>query len=537
VELEGKSMIGSRRAAARGEVFHAANPQTGEKLDPGYSSASADDVNEAVQLAADAAAEYGARAGKEKGVFLREIAAQLEKRAEPIVARATQETALPAARIQSELGRTSNQLRFFAGIIEEGSWAMARIDRADPQRKPLPKPDLRSMLRPLGPVAVFCASNFPLAFSVAGGDTASALAAGNPVVVKAHPAHPGTAELAGEAIRDAARNCEIPEGVFSLLFDAGNFAGGELVRHPLIKAVGFTGSRAGGRALMKIAESRSEPVAFYAEMSSVNPVFILPGALRERREAIAEGLFGSATTGAGQFCTKPGVVLLEEGEAGRGLAKSLAERFAAAPEFALLTSGIQTAYASGTRARAQEPGVRKTAEGAPIEGSGFGAQAALFETDAATYLAHDDLGAEIFGPETLLVYHSQHGDILEIARRLEGHLTATIHGTEEDLRNYADLVAILETKAGRLIFNGFPTGVEVCHAMVHGGPFPATSDGRTSSVGGQAIYRFTRPVCFQGFPQAALPAELQDANPLGILRQVDGKWTRDALGASSRAAS
>ncbi len=533
MELTGRSMIGYRSGGTGGESFAAANPATGEKLAPAYFTATTGELEQAARLATQAFAGYGRLPGRKRGVFLRAIAEQIEKLSEAIVARATLETALPAARVQSEIGRTCNQMRFFAGVIEEGSWLAARIDRADPSRKPLAKPDVRSLLRPLGPVAIFCASNFPIAFSVAGGDTASALAAGNPVVVKAHPAHPGTAELVGNAVREAARGCGMPEGVFSLLFDAGTRVGLELVRHPLMKAVGFTGSRAGGRALMDAAALRPEPIPFYAEMSSVNPVFVLPGALRERRDQMAEGLHASATQGGGQFCTKPGVVVVHDDPDARALAKTLGDRLAATPEFALLTAGIQSAYAARIEARAHEAGVRKTAEGQGTTSVGFRVRTALFETDAATFLSHEDLSSEIFGPQTLVVFHSGREQLLEIARKLEGHLTATVHGTEDDLREYAELVAILETKAGRVIFNGYPTGVEVCHAMVHGGPYPATSDGRSTSVGSQALYRFVRPVCFQNFPKAALPEELRNENPLSIWRLVDGQWTRDVIPATT----
>jgi NADP-dependent aldehyde dehydrogenase len=377
-------------------------------------------------------------------------------------------------------------------------------------------------------VAVFCASNFPLAFSVAGGDTASALAAGCPVIVKAHHAHPGTAEMVGLAVRDAVRSCSLPEGVFSLLYGPGSEIGTALIRHPLVKAGGFTGSRAGGRALFDAASSRPEPIPFYAEMSSVNPVFILPHAMRERRDQIAAGLHASVTLGAGQFCTKPGLVLMAADANAQAFAGKLGELMASTADFTLLTSGIHSAYQEGVTSRVDHPAVEVVAQKAAPEGQG-GCQVgvALFRTDMKSYLEHPELGAEVFGPSTLLISHSGRADLLEFAGAMESHLTATIHGTEEDLREYADLLALLETKVGRLIFNGFPTGVEVCHAMVHGGPYPATSDGRSTSVGTRAILRFTRPVCYQGFPDAGLPDELKDDNPLGIWRLVDGQWTRD----------
>jgi NADP-dependent aldehyde dehydrogenase len=384
------------------------------------------------------------------------------------------------------------------------------------------------MLRPLGPVVVFGASNFPLAFSVAGGDTASALAGGNPVIVKAHAAHPGTSELVGQMVREAARECAMPEGVFSLLFGSGAEIGTALMKHPLVKAGGFTGSRTAGRILMDVAASRPEPIPFYAEMSSTNPVFILPGALRERGDSIAAGLHTSFTMGAGQFCTKPGMVFVPDGHHAAAFTDKLRHLVGGSAPFHLLTKAIYSSYDSALAGRKTKTAVSLVAE-APkaAPGSGFQVGAALFETDAETFLG-SDLDAEIFGPTTLLVRHSNRDQILEIARSLEGHLTATIHGTAEDLRDFADLIAILEGKVGRLVFNGFPTGVEVSHAMVHGGPYPSTSDGRSTSVGTRAIFRFTRPVCYQGFPNDALPEELKDENPLGIWRMIDGQMTRDA---------
>jgi len=375
------------------------------------------------------------------------------------------------------------------------------------------------MLRPVGPVAVFGASNFPLAFSVAGGDTASALAAGNPVVFKAHPAHPGTGELAGAIISEAVRNCSMPDGTFSLLFDSGYEVGAALVQHDGICAVGFTGSFGGGRALMDLASKRHNPIPVYAEMGSTNPVFILPGALAERGQQLATGLHGSFTLGGGQFCTKPGLVFAES-QHSSGFTEQLRTATSNGPAFSLLTAGIASVY---QQKQAKRAGL-KTAAGAAA-GDGFSAQPILLETTGQEFLSHHALSEEVFGPTTLLVHCSAREEMLKSARELEGHLTATILGTEADLEDYADLLQILETKVGRVIFNGFPTGVEVSHAMVHGGPYPATSDGRSTSVGSRAIFRFARPVSYQGLPQSALPAALQDSNPLGILRLWNGKWT------------
>ena len=527
-KLSGRSIIGFREGQGAGEPLYATNPRDGQSLQPGFVPATPDEIELAVRLASEAFAVYGRVPGRERGELLRRIAARIEAIAGELIERVEQETALPQARLQAETARTCGQLRLFAEVAEEGSWVSARIDYADPDRKPVPKPDIRSMLRPLGPVVVFGASNFPLAFSVAGGDTASALAGGNPVIVKAHAAHPGTSELVGRAIQACVRESGLPEGVFSLLFGHGAEVGTALMKHPLTKAGGFTGSRRAGRVLMDIAAARPDPIPFYAEMSSTNPVFILPGALHERGESIAAGLHASFTMGAGQFCTKPGMVFLPKGGDAASFREKLRQLVAGSTPFHLLTATIHSSYGSAVAGRKTDAKVKLVAEAPQADGSdGFAAGSALFETDAASFL-DSELDAEIFGPTTLLVRHSNRDEVLKIAQGLEGHLTATIHGTEQDLRDFADLVAILESKVGRLVFNGFPTGVEVCHAMVHGGPYPSTSDGRSTSVGSRAIFRFTRPVCYQGFPNESLPNELKDENPLSIWRLVDGQMTREA---------
>jgi alpha-ketoglutaric semialdehyde dehydrogenase len=524
-KISGKSLIGFREGAGSGEPLYATNPTTGERLQPGFVPATNEEVERAARLAAEAFETYRNVSGRDRAKFLRTIAAKIEAIADDIIERAMQETALPKARLQGETARTCGQLRLFAQVAEDGSWVNARVDHADPDRKPAPKPDIRSMLRPLGPVVVFGASNFPLAFSVAGGDTASALAGGNTVIVKAHQAHPGTSALVGRAVQESVRECGLPEGVFSMLFGSGSQIGTALMKHPLVKAGGFTGSRTAGRTLMDVAASRPEPIPFYAEMSSTNPVFILPGALRERGENIAAGLHGSFTLGAGQFCTKPGMVFLPQGADASALASKLRELVAGSAPFHLLTKAIHTSYDSAIAQRKKEDHIKVVAEGSQKTAAGFAVNSALFETNAASFPG-SNLDEEIFGPTTLLVQHSSRDQVLQIARELEGHLTATIHGTELDLRDFADLVAILESKVGRLIFNGFPTGVEVTHAMVHGGPYPATSDGRSTSVGTQAIFRFTRLVCYQSFPDSALPDELKEANPLKLWRLIEGKMSQ-----------
>ncbi|HEX8171705.1 MAG TPA: aldehyde dehydrogenase (NADP(+)) [Thermoanaerobaculia bacterium] len=476
-------------------AFYATDPATGEQLEPAFTPSTVEDVDRAVRGAAKAFESYAYASGARKAELLRAIAANLEARREEIVARAHRETALPLPRLKSELWRTTGQLQMFADLVEEGSWVDARIDTRQ-------HVDLRSMLRPLGPVAVFGASNFPLAFSVAGGDTASALAAGCPVVVKAHPAHPGTSQLAGECIAAAAAEFD---GLFSLLFDPGIEVGVELVRHPLIRAVAFTGSRRAGTAIMELAAKRPEPIPVYAEMGSVNPVFILPNALRTRGEEIAAGLQASVTQGVGQFCTNPGVVITPDD----GWTRAFEEKLATSAPGTMLTAGICRAYHDGLQRLAATSGVeqRVRVESDPTRTAG----AALFVTRAETFLANRELMEENFGPSTLVV-HAGGGELLDIARALEGQLTITVWGDDEDLAAHRELLRILETKAGRLVCNGYPTGVEVSPAVVHGGPFPATSDGRSTSVGTRAIERFTRPVCWQNFPESALPPELRQGD-------------------------
>ncbi len=526
--LRGYSILNGEPREGAGVTFEGFDPAAGTRLDPVFHSASTEDVGLAADLAGDAFAIYGRFSGKEKGRFLRHIAMGIEGIAVELVERAYRETALPEKRLQGELARTANQLRLFAQLVEEGSWANARIDPAQPERTPLPRADLRSVLRPLGPVAVFGASNFPLAFSVAGGDTASALAAGNPVIVKAHSAHPGTSEFVGQVISRSVRECGLPAGVFALLFGAGAQIGSALVKHPKVKAVGFTGSRSAGQALMQMAAARPEPIPCFTEMSSTNPLFVLPEALRMRGEQIAEGLFGSFTLGVGQFCTKPGLVFLPAGDEADKLVASLKDRTKSATASAMLTEGICRSYKTGVTQRQGHGSVELLAQNGSEDGAGH-VFPALFQVSGSDLLRDSELAKEIFGPSTLVVRYEDRKELIALAHALEGQLTATLHGSDTDIAAFADLIEVLETRAGRLIVNGYPTGVEVCHAMVHGGPYPATSDSRFTSVGTQAILRFVRPVCYQDFPQAALPDELKDENPLGIWRLVNGALTRDPL--------
>ena len=527
MDLAGQSLIGYHRGAKTGSVLNGFNPATGEVLPPAFYSASENETDEAIRLAAECFLSYSAADRSKRASFLRRIAENLLEFGEALVERAVLETGLTAGRIRNERERTCFQLRFFADMVNEGSWIDARIDHGDPARRPSPRPDLRSMQRPLGPVAVFCASNFPLAFSVAGGDTASALAAGNPVIVLAHYSHPGTAEYAGTAIRDAALKHGFPEGVFSLLYDSGHEVANLLVKHPQIRAAGFTGSRAGGTALMKAANSRPEPIPFYAEMSSVNPVFILPNALKLQGPSIATDLHASTTLGVGQFCTKPGIVVTMGDSA--EFVSHYTELMAQTPPGILLNRNIAHSYRRAVSARSLQSQVTAKLIGSEAAGNSpnqCGVAAAVFETDAESWLADLGLQEEVFGPSALFVHAESREELLRIAKEMKGNLTATILGTEDELREFSDLAALLEKKVGRVIFNGFPTGVDVCEAMVHGGPYPATSDSRSTSVGGRAILRFTRPVCYQNFPDSALPPELQETNPFRILRLENGRYVQ-----------
>jgi NADP-dependent aldehyde dehydrogenase len=528
--LHGTSLIAGRRGQPGGKSFRAENPANGAGLEPQFHEASAAEATQAMDAAAAAFDDYRNRPAGERAAFLERIADGIEALGDTLVARAVAETGLPAARITGERGRTCTQLRLFAQVVREGSWVDARIDPALPDRQPLPRPDIRRMLRPLGPVVVFGSSNFPLAFSTAGGDTASALAAGCTVVVKAHRAHPGTGELVGGAITQAAAECGLPAGVFSMIHGDGATLGTALVRHPAAAAVGFTGSHAAGRALFDAAAARPHPIPVFAEMSSINPVFVLPDALKVRGESIAQGLFASFTLGAGQFCTKPGLVFALRSAATDGLVAALSKLVAAAPAATMLTAGIQSAFEANRNRLTSAAGVTTAAvASAAADAGGVAARPSLAVTDAARFLASPELATEAFGPFTLVIVADDMAQMTACARALEGQLTATLQATAVDLAAAAPLLEAAERMAGRVIINGFPTGVEVCHAMNHGGPYPATTDVRFTSVGSAAILRFARPVCYQGFADALLPPELRNGNPCGIQRMVDGRLARDPL--------
>ena len=505
------------------EIFQAINPATGENLPDVFTEATAADVADACEQAADASQTYRQLPGTTKADLLDRIATEIEALGDELLQRAHLETALPLARLTGERGRTCGQLRLFATYLRDGSWVDARIDRALPDRLPAPRPSLRQMLRPLGPVAVFGASNFPLAFSVAGGDTASALAAGCPVVVKAHPAHPGTSALVGDAIGRAVAALGLPAGVFAMVQGRGNIVGMALVQHPAIKAVGFTGSLRGGRALFDAANARPEPIPVYAEMGSTNPVFVLPGALAERGAALAQAYVESVTMGVGQFCTNPGLLIGEKTAQWPAFVQAIGEAITQTSVGTMLTPAIADNYQRGITCLQTVAGVYTVSESG-VPGTNFApGTPIILQTSAENFRQNPVLAEEVFGPGSVLIEAETRAELLAAAHALGGHLTATVHGTADELPQYADLLMVLEQKAGRLLINGFPTGVEVSHAMQHGGPYPATTDSRSTSVGTNAIRRFGRPVCYQNFPDALLPAELQDANPLGIWRLMDGE--------------
>ena len=516
--LTGKNLVaGEWRSGAHSYTAMAA--ASGTALAPAYAEASADDVADACAAAAAAQATYTALPLSDRAAFLRAIAAHIEALGDELTERAMLETGLPEARLVGERGRTVGQLRLFAEEVENGGWQGLRIDHALRERTP-PKPDLRMRKVPLGPVAVFGASNFPLAFSVAGGDTASALAAGCCVVVKGHPAHPGTSELVAGALLAAIREMGLPEGVFSLLGGTDHALGETLVKDPRIAAVGFTGSRAGGLALMQHAAARPVPIPVYAEMSSVNPVLLLPHRLEEAAEALASAYVGSLTLGAGQFCTNPGIVLVSAGAAADRFIAAVGAALAPIAAQTMLTAGILQAYESGIAA-ITALGARLVGTGAA--GNGPCGQAHVFAVSGADFRRQPALGHEVFGPVSIIVTCTDLDEMAAILAAMEGQLTATLHMAAPDYPAARELLPILEARAGRIIANGWPTGVEVTHAMVHGGPFPATSDGRSTSVGTLAIERFLRPVCYQDMPAALLPKALLDG-PSGVLRRIDGAY-------------
>ena len=482
------------------------------------------DVEAACAAAEEAFDVYRATSREDRAAFLERCAAEIMALGDTLIETVMRESGLPRARLEGERGRTVGQLRLFADVVRKGLWQQLRIDPALPERQPLPRPDLRLRMIPLGPVAVFGASNFPLAFSTAGGDTASALAAGCPVVVKAHSAHPATAQLVGSALSRAVEASGLPAGVFSQIVGNSHDLGGALVQDLRICAVGFTGSRGGGLALVRLAQARKVPIPVYAEMSSINPVLLLPEALKARGAALGTAFVGSLTMGAGQFCTNPGLLIALESEGLDAFISSASEGISAAQPQTMLTKGIRDSYINGVEALARCSGVDTVASGVPGEGTQGGA--IFFQASAKTFLADRSLSNEVFGASAILVRCESEEEMIALIASLEGQLTATLHMDQGDEPLASRLLPTLERKVGRILANGWPTGVEVCHAMVHGGPFPSTSDGRSTSVGTLAIDRFLRPVSYQNIAQSVLPEALRDsALGDGVPHLFDGNLT------------
>jgi NADP-dependent aldehyde dehydrogenase len=522
MQLTGEQLIGANRHYGTAGTLNATNPSTGETLDPAFGAGTPADVDAACTLAAAAFDAYRAINLEQRALFLEAIADGIVALGDTLIDRVMAESGLSRPRVEGERGRTAGQLRLFATVVRSGRFLSATFDTALPNRTP-PRPDLRSQMLPLGPVAVFGASNFPLAFSVAGGDTAAALAAGCPVVVKAHPLHLGTSELVGRTIQKAAAAVGLPSGVFSLLIDdASNTVSTALVQHPAIQAVAFTGSRRVGRILVDLSAKRSVPIPVYAEMSSINPVFLLPSALQQRADTIAQALIDSVTLGTGQFCTKPGIVIGVAGAAFDRFRTAAIASLEAKPATTMLAPGIQRAYTRGLDHWQADRDLQLLAVGSPSATSVCSGQPKLYATTGEHFLKTSALLEEVFGPTALLIECSDIEELVTIANHLDGQLTATLQMDEPDTDTARRLLPILERKAGRILVNGFPTGVEVSYAMVHGGPFPATSDSRSTSVGAMAINRFLRPVCYQNLPALLLPPSLQDTNPLHLPRLVDG---------------
>lgn len=526
--MHGKNLVNGNWTAESKTPFTTFNPSLNEANEWVFYEASPAEVDAAVASAHSAFDIYKNYTGVQKSAFLKAIAKELELLREKIVHAYCLESGLPEGRANGELGRTINQLLMFAQLLEEGSWVEASIDTAQPDRTPAPKPDIRKMLRPIGPVAVFGASNFPLAFSTAGGDTASALAAGCPVIVKSHPLHAGVGELVATAVKKAMDKEGIPSGVFANLNSKDHSVGEKLVMHKHIKAVGFTGSFQGGTALQRLTQQREEPIPVFAEMGSVNPVFLLPSALKERGAFWAEQLAASINLGAGQFCTNPGIVIATEGDELDAFCEHLAGFAQQQPVQCMLHPDIYKKFENGYRHLLSKPTVSKAAGTAGDSRENYGLLT-LASVQAADILADDDLMEEVFGPFSILVRCKDEMERKQLIEKLKGQLTISILGSEEELNNQYELVAMLLEKAGRLIINGVPTGVEVCPSMQHGGPYPSTTDSRFTSVGTGAIKRWVRPVSYQGFPDVLLPEEIRNGNPLNIYRTLNGELTKTPI--------
>ena len=520
--ITGKNYIGNVLSSIGDVTYKTFNPQENCENDIYFTEASDIEIEEAVSLALQAFNEFKKVSGTKKSEFLIEIANEIEALGNELVQVYCSETGLTEERAISERGRTVFQLRSFASLVKEGSWVEASIDLADLDRKPIPKVDIRKMLIPLGPVVVFGASNFPLAYSTAGGDTASAFAAGCPVIVKSHPMHAGTGELVASAIIKAAEKTEMPNGIFSNLNSSGIEVGVKLVEHPGIKAIGFTGSISGGRALFNLANQRTEPVPFFAEMGSVNPVILLPQAAAKAGAKWANKLANSITAGAGQFCTNPGLILGIKGKDLINFIQILSDEIVKIEPTCMLLPNIIGSYEERKAKIMEHKGVENSIDFKNDLASNYARQT-IVTVEGETFLSNKTLQQEIFGPFSIVVQCENKGQLEKVIMNLEGQLTGTILSENGEVENFLTIVSALQNRIGRIIFNGVPTGVEVCPSMVHGGPYPASTDSRFSAVGVGSIKRWVRPISYQNWPSKLLPNELKNENPLGISRLVDGK--------------
>jgi len=523
MELEGVHLIGNTRIRSGYNKYYAHNPKNDKEIGPAYANATEKDVNRAVMLAKQSFQSFKKKSEFERASFLRTIGKEINHLGNELINYCHEETALPIKRLEGERARTVAQINMFADLIEEGSWKGSRIDTIKKEEGASSEIDIRYYHIPLGPVGIFGSSNFPLAFSVAGGDTISALAAGCPVVFKAHFAHPGTSEMVGKAILQAAVKTNMPEGVFSMLHGYSNKVGMAIVTHPYIKAIGFTGSFLGGKSIFDAAVNREEPIPVYAEMGSINPVFFLPGILKEKSLELAQGYVNSITLGNGQFCTNPGISFLFESSESDLFIDKTRELLNKISHGTMLTKNIQKNY---NQAIANFSALKNVKHLTNNHENIIGAKPHLFLTNIKTYLDNQKLSMEVFGPSSLIVQVKKKTELMEAIKKFKGFLSISIHGTKEDFSEFKEIFSYLEDKAGRLIINGFPTGVEVCSSMNHGGPFPATTDVHATSVGTAAIMRFVRPIALQNFPDKLLPDELKDDNPLKIWRLKNGEWRK-----------
>ncbi|MCH3880954.1 MULTISPECIES: aldehyde dehydrogenase (NADP(+)) [Tenacibaculum] len=519
--ISGKNTIGNKFSAKGTVTYTTFNPELNEENGTVFTEATSDEINEAVALSSEAFKEFREVSGERKAAFLNTIADEILALDDLLISTYCSETGLPEGRAKGERGRTVGQLRSFAKLVAEGSWVEATIDTAQPNREPMPRSDIRKMLIPLGPVVVFGASNFPLAYSTAGGDTAAALASGCPVIVKSHPMHAGTGELVASAIIIAAQKTKMPNGVFSNLNSSGIEVGQQLVSHPDVKAVGFTGSIKGGRALLDLASKREEPIPVFAEMGSINPVVILPKALENRNEEIAKTYAGSITLGTGQFCTNPGLMLGIKGDSLSSFINNLSQEIMEINPSCMLHPNIKKGYSSNKEKVVSQKNVSVTANFTSEVKNNY-AEQAIVSVTGKDFLENPTLHLEVFGPFSMVVQCENEAELENVISNLEGQLTGTVISDENEVADYSNVISALQNRVGRIIFNGVPTGVEVCESMVHGGPYPASTDSRFTAVGINSIKRWARPFSFQDWPNDLLPKELQDENLLSVFRTVDG---------------